>query len=358
MTPQKMRGSKNFQFDRIVKGVGRIRCSSGTASLREYHRRDGILTKLIEQGALETLRLLKAGQLTIQDLVDADRHDRVLRVPDRLKLHKPLQTAIEAWLPNSAAAPQSRRRYKVGWERFQRLAKLTSASPVGELARIDYKKLHRYWDASDTDWNRTRATLSAFLTHYLGHVHNPFRLEVMGLYKTRREPEGRVPTLDPRGFCDFIDGADERCKASFVTMVLLLLGPAEYCALRREDLDPINFEVHVRGTKNVVRDQWVGVDEEWWPWVDSGVPSPLQDRWLRIYFNRARDKAKLKDFRMYDLRHLGAQFAGDAGVSDRDLTIHLRHTNPKMSHKYSRRLVSRITAKAIGDMLQQGRKLG
>jgi hypothetical protein len=353
-----MRGSRNFQFDRVVKGVGRIRCSAGTASLREYHRRDGILTKLIEQGSLETLRLLKAGQLTIQDLVDADRHDRVLRVADRLKLHKPLEAAIDAWLPNSAAAPQSRRRYKVGWERFQKHAKITSASPVGELARIDYKKLHRYWGASDTDWNRTRATLSAFLTHYLGHVHHSFRLEVMGLYKTRREPEGRVPTLDAKGFWKFIDGADERCKASFVTMVLLLTGPAEYLSLTREDLDPVNFMVHVRGTKNVVRDQWVGVEEEEWPWIDAGVPSQLQDRWLRVYFNKARDKAKLKDFRMYDLRHFGAQLAGDAGVSDRDLTVHLRHTNPKMSHRYSRRLISRKAAKGISDMLRRGRKTG
>lgn len=358
MTPQKMRGSKNYQFDRVVKGVGRIRCSAGTAGLKEYYRRDGILTKLVEAGALETLRLLKAGQLTIQDLVDADRHERVLRVADQLKLHKSLQAAVEAWLLNSAPAPESRRRYKVGWERFQKHAKITAASPVGELARVDYKKLHRYWGASDTDWNRSRATLSAFLTHYLGHLHHRFRLEVMGLYKTRREPEGRVPTLDAAGFWKFVERADERCQAAFVTMVLLTLGPAEYLSLTREDIDPESLLVHVRGTKNVTRDDWVAVDEEMWPWVDAGVPAPLRERWLRVYFNRAKDKAKLVDFRMYDLRHLGAQFAGDAGVTDRDLTVHLRHTNPKMSHRYSRRLISRKAAKGISDMLQQGRKIG
>ncbi len=357
MTPQKMRGSKNYQFDRVVRSVGRIRCSSGTASLREYHRRDGILTKLVEAGALETLRLLKAGHLSIQDLVDADRHERVLRVADQLKLHRPLQTVVDDWLPTSAPAAQSRRRYKVGWQRFYKKAKITAASPIGELSRVDYKRLYARWGASDTDWNRTRSAVSAFLTTYLGHLHHPFRLEVMGLYKTRKEPEGRIPTVHSKAFWTFINKADERCKAAFVSMVVLTIGPAEYLSLTRDDLDQHHRMVHVRGTKNVVRDDWVAVDKPMWKWVNAGVPAPLKDRWLRIYFNRARDKAKLRDFRMYDLRHLGAQFAGDAGVTDRDLTVHLRHTNPKMSHKYSRRLVSRRAAKGISDMLQQGMKI-
>ena len=32
--------------------------------------------------------------------------------------------------------------------------------------------------AGPADWNRARAAVSSFLTHFLGHVHHSFRLEV------------------------------------------------------------------------------------------------------------------------------------------------------------------------------------
>ena len=68
MTPTRVRGSRNYIFDRIFPGVGRIQKSAGTKSRQEFRRRDAILTKLFEAGDLETLRAFKRGQLTIEEL--------------------------------------------------------------------------------------------------------------------------------------------------------------------------------------------------------------------------------------------------------------------------------------------------
>lgn len=83
-----------------------------------------------------------------------------------------------------------------------------------------------------------------------------------------------------------------------------------------------------------------------WSWVQAAVPSPLQYRWLNTWWKRACKEAK-HELRMYDLRHLSAQFAGDEGATDRDLTIHMGHSNVRMSHRYSRRKV----AAALADVL-------
>ncbi len=76
-----------------------------------------------------------------------------------------------------------------------------------------------------------------------------------------------------------------------------------------------------------------------------------------MYWNRAREKAKCPSLRMYDLRHLSAQYAGDRGVTDRDLTVHLGHSNPAVSHRYSRRGIARGVATAIADVLEEGQKV-
>ncbi len=72
---------------------------------------------------------------------------------------------------------------------------------------------------------------------------------------------------------------------------------------------------------------------------------------LRHCWNDAVARVGIEDFKMGDSRHLAAQFAGDEGMTDRDLAIYLGHTNPTMSHRYSRTPTARKVAKAVADRL-------
>ncbi len=355
--PSRVPDSRNFRFNRYVRGVGRITNSARTSRKTEFDYRNGILTKLIKAGALETLQLFKNGRLTIEELVDADRQQRLEQVAERLLLHRRLDVSIEAWLPESAKTEVSQKRYGCSWRRFQSIAianrQLTATATIHDLNRVDYHKLKRGWGASDADWNRMRAMLSAFLSDYLGHMHHPFRLKVMGRIPRGAESDGRVPQTTPEEFWCVVMAAEPHVQASYVAMAVLGVGPGEYLGIREEDLSVEQLTVVINGTKTPRRRRVVAVDERLWGWIERAVPSQLQYKWLRTNWGRACKAAGVSGLRMYDLRHLSAQYAGDRGVTDRDLTIHLGHTNPTMSHRYSRRATARGVAKAIGDVLAE-----
>ena len=163
-----------------------------------------------------------------------------------------------------------------------------------------------------------------------------------------------MPQITPAMFWKVIEKAEPRLKAAYVTMAILGAGPAEYISLEREHLRPKDHLVWIPGTKTRVRKGWVAVDERLWHWIEQGVPSPLRYRWLWRWWNRACEAAKVKDFRMYDLRHLSAQYAGDMGATDRDLATHMRHADPKMTHRYSRTATARKVAVKFADKLLEG----
>jgi integrase len=350
----------NRRFNRVVRGVGRITNSAGIPEGRAYNAefryRDGLLTKLIRLDALDTLRLFKRGTLTIKNLVAADRVGRLELVAEQLRLDQPLKAAVDAWLPTSARAASSRKRYGVSWSAFWRATakQLRPDAVVRDLQHLDYHRLFHAWGASESDWNRFRAALSAFLSRYLGAKQHPFRYQILARVPTGREPEGRVPDLDAPAFWTIVKAAPEYVQPAYVALAVLGADTGEYLTLERIHLNKRQLTVALPGTKTRGRPRTVAVDGRLWEWVERAVPAPLQYKWLRTHWLRACRKAGYEGVRLKDLRHLSAQLAGDAGATDRDLATHLGHSNPTMSHRYSRRRVARGVAGRIGDQLAEG----
>lgn len=340
------------RFHRYVRGVGTIRNHSGTNKTVEFRYRDGILTKLIRLAALDSLRLFKQGALSIGDLVTADREGRLEHVAREIVLHKSLRAAVEAWLPTSARADGSRKRYEVSWNHFLRLKALSDTAVVRELAGVDYHKLFARWGTSEADWNRFRAALSAFLSRYLGAKMHPFRYEVLSRVPRGEESDGRVPDLDVATFWQIIDAAPEHVRAVYVAMAVLGAGYSELAALTRLSLRKKSLTVVLAGRKQGRKQPLeVAVAPNLWPWIEAAIPVPLGYKWLRKYWKAACRKAKARDIWMYDLRHLSGQLAGDAGLSDSAIGTHLRHTDPKTTRRYTRRVMARKVASAIGEAL-------
>jgi len=340
------------RFKRYVRGVGLIRNHSGTTKAVEFRYRDGILTKLIRLGALDTLRLFKRGALKIGDLITADRENRLEHVARELVLHRPLKGAIADWLKTAARAKGSRQRYEVSWNHFSRLKALSDAAVVRELAGVDYHKLLSRWGASDADWNRFRAALSAFLSRYLGSKMHPFRYEVLSRVPRGQESEGRIPDLDVADFWRIIDKTHEPVRAVYVAFAVLGAGYADLKPLTKHALRRKSFTVLIRGRK-LGRQQplEVAVAPAMWDWIEAAIPLPIGDKWLRRWWKRACRAAKVKGIRMYDLRHLSAQLAADAGMADSAVATHLRHSNASTTRRYTRRAVARKVAAAIGEAL-------
>lgn len=351
VSPYLVPGSKNIRFNRIA-GDLRLVNSSGTPDPVEFRYRDGLITKLIKNQSMDILRDFKRGRLSIGDLISADREHRLFQVSGDMKLSKSLQDALKEWYPNSAAEPASRKRYRVSWTRFLRLCADhgQKIERVADLADVKYPRVRRGWGASGADYNRARAAVSAFLTDFLGSVHHPFRLDVVAKFGRGKEGPGRVPTITAAQFWTAVN-ADTKHGAKFAAMAILGVGPKELRGIRREDLRPDHGLVIVNGTKAPSRQREVAVEPELWQWIVDAVATPLSYKHIRLHWLRVRKIAGIEAATMYDLRHLSGQLAGDAGMADSAIAVHLGHQKSSTTFKYTRRRTARAAARAIRDGL-------
>ena len=110
-------GGIRFNRDFMRIGVGRITRSSRATNPKEFRRRDELLTKLANSAQIDVLRAFRNGRLTIEQLVDADREQR-LKSADllgMLSLRQPLgarsQTRCRGW--EQASRPESATKYRL-----------------------------------------------------------------------------------------------------------------------------------------------------------------------------------------------------------------------------------------------------
>jgi integrase len=350
-----MRGSSNFRFNRIVPGVGRIHCSSGTDTRVEFNRRNAILTKLIEGGHLDTLRYFHRGTLTIGDLVNADRGGRLAHLADHIATLGDLEAAFEEWLTLEAdLAPRTARRYRGSFDRFIKLGpqvRLPSTPTLADLGQLNWARVKKQWGASDYDWQNFRIMLSSFLNHAKRGMLRPLRNIVIDAMPPTKLPPSRKTVLSPQKFGELVRAAKKEIRPALVTMAALGTGPDEYLHLVREDLHPEEYVVHVRGTKRRKRDRLVSVDPRLWSWVVLGVPSPLAYRWLSNHFKTAAIAVGLPALRLYDLRHLSGQAASRSGVTVQEIAQHMGHTQLSTTMGYLEGPMAEAAAKGIADTL-------
>jgi integrase len=338
--------------------VGRIRCSSGTARLAEFRKRDGILTKLYDDAQLETLRALARGQISIEQLVEADRIGR-LRGADLLAdmaLHKSLWQSVDELVPTLGRGPETRRRYATSLQKMRSLAStwLSDEARVSDLSRVPWNRLEALWGGSAADWNHLRRAVSTLLTAILGDVHHAFRRGVVKTIPVRTE-RARVPELSPEDFHRILAATPEHARPCYMVLAATGMRLGEYLRCTRAHLNPLTHSIQVPGTKTAASAATVFVHRELWPWVEQGVPSPLQRRWMWLYWKRACRAVGLPDLRLHDLRHFYAQQADEGGASTVSVMAALRHTNPAMTRNYATRKERGAVANVVGLRILQAK---
>lgn len=343
----------NRRIDRVFPGVGRICISSGTTKAKLFDRLDSMLTDLHEHGYIDVLKAIQSGRLTLQEVYQAKRAERLSYVLADMLLDRPLQQSVDDWLPVSARATSSRDRYRVSWNALLERTDLPGGALVSDLAGVDWRALHEDWPNSEADWNRMRAAVSRFLTMHLEDKHHRFRREIMREIPRGREPRGRVPDITPVLFWRLLDHVREDARPALIVLAATGLRiRSEYLRLERHHLLPHTRAIQVpEGGKTEGSSAIVRVGEETWRWVCKAVPEDLSYMQLYRTFKAAAAAVGQPELTPHDLRHLTGMLLSDAGVPEARIQSAMRHLNPSMTRRYTMQRDRGEVAATIDDVL-------
>ena len=355
MSPVKTSAGGAFRFDRDFSriGVGRIQRSSGTNKKSEFKRRDGILTKLAENAQIELLKALQRGDIAIEELVAADRDDKLMSSLSNLHARRPLWETFERTITTLSCAEATRRRYAVSVRALRQKTKqrLRPDARISDLADVNWEQLRAGWGGSAADWNHMRRAVSTLLSRVMGDKFHPFRRELVARIPIADEGGGRVPDLTPEHFWRIVDALPEHARPGVVVLVATGMRIGEYMNTTKAHLRSSTLGINVPGTKTKASKAIVHVDERLWPWIEAGVPAPLQEGWLRKYWNRACGRLGIQDLRLHDLRHCHGQWAVLEGVNEAAVQVALRHSTPEMTRRYTKTRNKGDVARAVATAL-------
>ena len=108
-----------------------------------------MLTELFDTGRLELLRAIKDRNLTINEVFSAQRTGRMGFLATDVVLQRPLWDALDAWLPTSGRAPETRRRADISVRTLRRANVLGSGALVRDLATVNWKAVYNTWPTGE-----------------------------------------------------------------------------------------------------------------------------------------------------------------------------------------------------------------
>jgi xanthosine utilization system XapX-like protein len=355
------KGIGAYQFDRVFPGVGRIKKSSGTDKLKKFQDRDALLTKLYESSALEVLRAFKAGKVTIEELIEADRGNNPAMSMQRLATTAKLGKAITDTLPKMGSATATRNRYQRSLDKLLVESPALAHARVGDLVTVDWSLLSGRWPGGAADWNNMVRALSRFLTVYLGDKYHPIRRQVMAKLPKKAETP-RTPDQSVELFLRIVATMPAPAQPCFMVLALTGMRIGEYIWADRSSLRPETRSVVIDGKTGpgvvYLTPEGYAIAEAAIPCPLAPAPTPGQEThkirrygMMRRLYRKAQQDAGVSGLRLHDIRHLFGQTAADENVPTVQTQAQMRHTDPKMTRRYEMPAQARQAAEAVARRL-------
>ena len=227
----------SYRIDRVFAGIGRIALASGTTNRDLFGAYNRMLTDLYKDGHHDILTKLRARRYTIQQVYDANRSNRLDKLETDTLLGASLWERVAQWVPSSAPAPSSRKRYEMSFKALQSSGILGPRATIADLAQVNWRAASEAWPSGGADWNRLRGAVSHFLAITLDDVHHPMRHKVLKGFPTRPEPP-RVPDITIELFWKLVAASPEHIQPCWVTLVATMMRVGEYLACTEHNLMP------------------------------------------------------------------------------------------------------------------------
>jgi len=132
---------------------------------------------------------------------------------------------------------ETRRRYYTSLKKLRERSQLGRDAQVGDLLRVEWKRLAGGWKESSADWNHLRRAVSTFLSSLLGDVHHPFRRAVMKHIPTADEGTGREPDITVDRFLEIVARVPSHARPCYWVLALTGMRTGEYLRCTKAELD-------------------------------------------------------------------------------------------------------------------------
>lgn len=313
------------------------------------------LDALFDDGQLEALRGFQSGSISAAEILAAQKKDRLTDsyLTQQVKLARPLFQQLTDAVQQLGESRKTVERYEWSIEKLRKVTGLTDTATLRALEKVKWRDLSRAWLGSASDWMRMRQMVGAALTVIMGDVFSTWRRQIMKAIPRKKE-QPRVVELSPDEFWRLVAALPDQAKPGVVTLTVTGLRLGEYLSCRKEHLHAESLAV--RNPSGKTGADVVYVPEAFWPWIEAAIPAPIQARWLRIHFHRARVTIGKPDLRLHDLRHVFGQLAADEGTAQSKIQAGMRHETAAMTARYLKRVAKREVAEAVGKGLTRGRK--
>lgn len=370
MTPARTGGKRggNLELERQVTELGstraerRIRVSTGSTDPKVHRRANTIVDKLVEAQRFDVLKALRDGELTVADLIAADRDGKAAASAATIRLRQPLwdrivSEKVEAGAISRALArvkgARTRGRYLDSFKALQRKADayLPVDARVVDLIAVPWEELYDQWGATNADWMHLRRALSRFATLHTNDKWSKFARKLRQVIPTKKVKKRR-PNLAIEQFKEIVGRAPLHAGSAYWVLAITGVRVGEYLASSKGNL---NARAHTytvpSADKNEVGDFPLRVSPRFWTHIEQGIPSRLRYKWLRIHWKRACKAAGVSGVTLHDLRHCHGQWAINAKVEESKVQGSLRHENPAQTRDYVMQAGTLDVSEALADVL-------
>lgn len=355
MTARKLR---NRRIDLRLKGVGRLRVSSGTNQRREYERRKQVLRDLHGDGRLDVLCALRDGKISMVEVLASSRETGV-RSLDAIVLHRAFWPAVDDAVAEMGIAAETRLRYELSMRKLKECGVLSRTAKVRDLESVRWPDVRPHF-AGPSDWNNLRRTLSVVLSTILGDKMHPYRRTVVTQLAWEKEREV-APDIDVPTFWGVVERLPVWARDPVTVLALTGVRIGEYIYADERDLRAVSLEWVVRGKSGT---RTVSVAAEAWPLLCAAVPARYAPAPLPGQRNSATRRYQLLQgawaaatksagvsCTLHGLRHLNAQLASDLGKSDGAIADGHGHADAKTTRRYTKRTSRRDVAEGTAAVI-------
>lgn len=357
MSPSKTSPNGCWRLAWQRREIGRVTVSSGSRTVKGWRQAMAMLDTLYDRGELDLLRAIKAGTVTMKEVLSAEKSKAFGRgdALQMLALRRPLWATVEAWTATDKGVTMDR--YRVSFDKLKLLSGLSASATIADLARVNWKALDASGEfKSGADWNALRRAVSRFLTVEMGDVYHPARRAVLRQIAKRTERPRKVD-VSPAEFWQLVAKVPDVARPGVVTLAVTGMRLAEYERATRkhlvERLDG-SLEVHVQGSKTEGSTATIRVASSLAPWVRAGVPMALKRLWFRRCFKKGATAIGRPELRLHDLRHCTAMFALEGGAGIHAVRDLMRHEGAAQTLDYTRSGNVETASNAIGKALEAG----